>query len=89
MGSYRTVTDISGLVDVDSNIPKNIDAGNLTAVCQARDEGVRRVRTWNEQLAGALGIDDDPTTSDNRALYATRLRASRRTRATSASPSRS
>jgi len=73
LGNYRTITDISGLVDVDSNIPKNIDAGNLAAVCQARDEGVRRARTWNEQLAGALGIDDDPTTSDNRALYATRL----------------
>jgi len=29
LGNYRTITDISGLVDVDSNIPKNIDAGNL------------------------------------------------------------
>ena len=51
LGNYRTLTDISGLVDVDSNIPKNIDAENLAAVCQARDEGIRRARTWNEQLA--------------------------------------
>ena len=73
LGNYRTLTDISGLVDVDSSIPKNVDAENLAAVCQARDEGIRRARTWNEQLATALGIDDDPTTSENRALYATRL----------------
>jgi hypothetical protein len=73
LGNYRTLTDISGLVDVDSNIPKNIDAENLAAVCQARDEGVRRAKTWNEQLQLGLGIDDDPSTTENRALYATRL----------------
>ena len=75
LGNYRTITDISGLVDVDSNIPKNLDAENLAAVCRGRDEGVRRARTWNEQLLTGLGIDDDPTTSENRALYQTRLAA--------------
>ncbi len=72
-GGYRTLTDISGLVDVDGNVPKNVDAEDLAAVCRARDEGVRRARTWNEQLTSTLGIDDDPTTSENRALYAQRL----------------
>ena len=72
-GSYRTITDISGLVEVDSNVPKNIDAEDLRAVCQARDEGVRRARVLNEQLINAIGLDDDPTTSENRALTRTHL----------------
>jgi hypothetical protein len=68
-GPYRTITDASGLVDVDSNVPGNVNAEDLDAVCRARDEAIRRARTWNAQRLLGLGIDDDPRASQNREMH--------------------
>ena len=74
-GGYRTITDGSGLVEVDADFPLDIDTSNLDAVCRAQDEAVRRATTRAELYLRHLGIDEDPGTSARKAMTRFRLGA--------------
>ncbi len=72
-GAYRTITDGSGLVEVDGEWPQEVDHNDLRAVCRAKDEAIRRARVRAEQDLRALGTDDDPTTAGRRSRVMFRL----------------
>jgi len=74
-GLYRTITDGSGLVEVDTEYPPEVDADDLAAVCRGKDAAIRRATTRAEQDLRQLGIDDDPTTSGRRSRVQMRLGA--------------
>ena len=74
-GLYRTITDGSGLVEVDTEYPADVDAEDLAAVCRAKDVAVRRAITRAQQDLRQFGIDDDPYTSGRRSQVLTRLAA--------------
>jgi hypothetical protein len=70
---YRTVTDASGLVEVDSEWPLETDHNDLAAVCRAKAEALRRARVRAEQDSRGGGVDDDPTTVARRSRAFLRL----------------
>ena len=72
-GEYRTVTDASGLVEVDSEWPLEVDHNDLAAVCRAKSEALRRARVRAEQESRGGGIDEDPTTMARRSRAFLRL----------------
>ena len=72
-GEYRTVTDASGLVEVDSEWPLEVDNTDLAAVCRAKSEALRRARVRAEQESRGGGIDEDPTTMARRSRAFLRL----------------
>jgi hypothetical protein len=72
-GEYRTVTDASGLVEVDSEWPLDVDHNDLAAVCRAKVEALRRARVRAEQDTRGGGIDEDPTTMARRSRAHLRL----------------
>ena len=74
-GLYQTMNDGSGLVEVDSEWPTEIDATDLAAVCRGKATAVRRATTRAEQGLRSLGIDDDPSTSGRRARFLQQLGA--------------
>ena len=74
-GGYRTITDGSGLVEVDSDFPLDIDAEDLNAVCRAQDRAIARATTRAQLAMRSFGIDDDPGTSARRAMVGYRLAA--------------
>jgi hypothetical protein len=72
-GGYRTVTDASGLVEVDSEWPLEVDHNDLVAVCRAKAEALRRARVRAEQDSRGGGIDEDPTSVARRSRAYLRL----------------
>ncbi len=74
-GLYRTVTDGSGLVEVDTEYPTEVDSDDLAAVCRGKDAAIRRATTRAEQDLRQLGNDDDPSTSGRRSRVQLRLGA--------------
>ncbi len=74
-GLYRTVTDGSGLVEVDTEWPTEVDADDLAEVCRGKETAVRRATTRAEQELRSVGIDDDPSTSGRRSRVLLRLGA--------------
>ena len=66
IGSYRTILDISGLVEVDARIPA-VDAEDLGALCKARRTAVELARSSGEADLKALGPFHDPITDARRA----------------------
>ncbi len=70
---YRTITDGSGLVEVDTEWPLEIDGDDLEAVCKAKATAIRRATTRAELDLRAIGIDDDPAAASRRARVLFRL----------------
>ncbi|HEX6209542.1 MAG TPA: hypothetical protein VF136_02120, partial [Methylomirabilota bacterium] len=66
IASYRTILDISGLVEVDARIPA-VDAEDLGALCDARQTALRLARSAGEADLMALGPFRDPITDARRA----------------------
>jgi hypothetical protein len=70
VAKYRPVVDVSGLVEVDAQIPQGVDAENLEALCDARRLAVVRARQVGEQELASYGTGRDPITDARRAdLY--------------------
>jgi hypothetical protein len=67
VGKYRTVVDVSGLVEVDAQIPQGVDAEDLQALCDARRQAVVRARQAGEQELASFGNGRDPITDARRA----------------------
>jgi hypothetical protein len=67
VSTYRPVVDVSGLVEVDAQIPQGVDAEDLQALCEARGVAVRRARTAGEDELRSYGAGRDPITDARRA----------------------
>jgi hypothetical protein len=72
---YRTVTDNSGLVDVDAQVSTRVDAEDLEALCLARREAVTQARRLAEDALRSLPVGRDPVTDEQRAALERRLGA--------------
>jgi hypothetical protein len=68
MSQYRTVIDSSGLVEVDEHLPGNIDATNLQALCNGRNESIRIARAEAERALRSMILDDDPISAERKAM---------------------
>jgi hypothetical protein len=64
---YRPVVDVSGLVEVDAQVPQGLDAENLQAICDARKAAAIRARTLGEDELRSFGSGRDPVTDARRA----------------------
>ena len=67
VAKYRPVVDVSGLVEVDAQIPQGVDAEDLPALCDARRLAVTRARQLGEQELATYGNGRDPITDARRA----------------------
>ena len=67
VAKYRPVVDVSGLVEVDAQIPQGVDAEDLQALCDARREALTRARRLGEQELASFGAGRDPITDARRA----------------------
>jgi hypothetical protein len=65
-GKYRTVLDNSGLVEIDNSLPPNIDAEDLSALCQARERAIEIARVAGASNLGAVGTEQDPVSNERR-----------------------
>ncbi len=74
-GLYRTITDGSGLVEVDSEVPPELDSNDLDAVCRAKDEAIRRATIRSQPGSRQAGLGDDPTSAEQVAMAEFRLGA--------------
>ena len=63
---YRTVLDLSGLVETDRQIPMAVDAEDLDALCRARRASVGLARKGPETTLRDLGEWRDPAADDLR-----------------------
>ena len=67
VAKYRPVVDVSGLVEVDAQIPPGVDAEDLAALCDARRQAVVRAKTAGAQELASYGTGRDPITDERRA----------------------
>ena len=68
MSQYRTVVDSSGLVEIDQHLPTSVDAGNLAALCKARNDAIGIARASAELPLRGLVFDDDPISAERKAM---------------------
>ena len=66
-GKDRTVLDNSGLVEIDNSLPPNVDAEDLSALCQARERAIEIARAAGASNLSAVGTEQDPVSNERRA----------------------
>ncbi len=64
---FRPVVDLSGLVEVDSELPVSVDAEDLNALCDARKEAVASARRKAQAGLRELGDWSDPVADERKA----------------------
>jgi FG-GAP-like repeat/ASPIC and UnbV len=64
---FRPVVDLSGLVEVDSELPVSVDAEDLEDLCRARKEAVASARRKAQAGLRELGDWSDPVADERKA----------------------
>ena len=70
---YRTVVDTSGLVEVDSALPLDVNQEDLQSLCEGRNRAIKLSRANSTMQLRSLMLDDDPVSNERRAFYLRRL----------------
>ncbi len=68
MRQDRTVVDSSGLVEVDEQLPANVDAANLQDLCRGRNHAIDFARASAEQSLRGMVLDDNPISAERKAM---------------------